>query len=148
MLKREAKSGQGLAQGDGLAHGQVGLLALENFMLFFDDCDDEVASCISWPLIALAMEIVSMLVWSSFVYLDFNDFTLFKHAFRVHVLPCPLAFITRSALLYHHTWAHLPDLVHYTTTAAFRAGNHLGAFAAILLNSISLDCDFGGFAIV
>jgi hypothetical protein len=141
-----------------LCHGQISLLPLKHLVwLFFDD-NDQVPSLVARSFIGFAMECVFVLVWDTFVDLDFDDLSLFEDfaAFTLVAfvaggdrLTLAVALIAHGLLLHDH-WTHSLYAHDHTTALTLATSVHLAASLSIAVcaDSITLDSDLTQLSIV
>merc|ERR1719264_430355 len=109
--------------------------------------------------IAFAVEVHTILIWSSLVYLDLKNFSFLDDAFGLTCFALEFfidhfalasTFITSSTLLYHHTRSHLANAVNHTPSTAFVTSCNLGSSfpLTICTDSIALYGYLGGLSVV
>ena len=162
MNEDEIQACEGLNKGDFLVHEEIGSLALEDFVFFLLDHDDHI-TCLSFgDLVALSMLGVSLPIGCTLVDLNLNSLVLLLYLLAlavlanlcgVNALPLAAAIITRPGPLRVHAGSELHHHDAHALALASLAGLHcvgIGAADTLALsaNAMSLDGDFGLFAVV
>jgi len=118
--------------------------------------NDNITSFHAWVLICLAMELVLIVVWCSFVNLDLNDLLFFAHLLSIASLTFVLfvnyftfstAIIARSLRLCVHSRSKLLHSDHHSSSLTSAAFLYCSIFASLAIalctQALSVDSNFG-----
>lgn len=162
MNEDKVQPGEGLNKGDLLVHEEIGTLALEGFVLFLLNDNDDITCLSIGNLVALSMLGVSLTIGCALIdlnlkglvlLLDLLALAILAHLGRVDALALATAIIARPGSLrihagseLHHHDAHALALA--TLASLYGVGIGAANTLALPANAVSLDWDFGLFAII
>ena len=141
----EVDSGQSLKKSDLLLHEQVSTLSLENLVWLFLNHDDDISWLSAWDGVRLTMEDVLFSIGATLVDLDFENLLLL-----LDLIPSrpsrPTTLVAWLSRLRIHARSNLHHPGYSTLSLAVSAHRILAL--SVTLNSVTIDCNFGCFALV